>query len=150
MFRNHHRSRHVPPDVVSATMDLLARLGGPDAVTAVTDALYDRLLADPELGPLFATTHMPDQRQRLTAYLLAMCVGEEAVPAARLRAAHAEQGVTDRHFSIMAGHLADLLGDLEVESEAAADLLDLIAERRADVVSGSLVAGTWEPVDPSV
>lgn len=131
-------------------MDLLARLGGPAAIARVTDALYDRLLADPEIGPLFAATHMPEQRLRLTVYLVAACAAQEALPADRLRVAHYNQGVTDRHFSIMAGHLADLLAEAGVDAEAAADLLDLVAARRADVVSDSSVATTWSPIDPDV
>lgn len=116
-------------------MDLLDRLGGPAAIRAVTDHLYDRLLADDEIGPLFATTHMPEMRRRLGDYLIGACTGEITVSAERLRAAHAEHEVNDRHFSIMASHLADLLDDAGVDAESAADLLDLIATRRDDVVN---------------
>lgn len=130
---------------------LLERLGGPDVVRRVADALYDRLLADDELGPLFTSTHMATQRQALADYLCAASDGHGEVGAgARLRAAHAQQQVTDRHFSIMAGHLADVLEAMEVDAEVAADLLDLVAERRGDVVSGSAVADAWEPLDPTV
>jgi hypothetical protein len=73
-----------------------------------------------------------------------------AVPAARLRAAHQRQGVTDRHFSILAGYLADLVVELELDADAAADLLDLVASRRGDVVSDSRVADSWGPIDPTV
>jgi hemoglobin len=131
-------------------MDLLARLGGPAALGRVTDALYERLLADREIGPLLAATHMPAQRERFTAYLVAASRGDEGIPVERLRVAHYGQGVTDRHFSIMAGHLADVLAALGIDAEAAADLLDLIAARRADIVSGSLVAESWDPIDPTV
>ena len=131
---------------MSTEMHLLERLGGPAALRAITDRLYDRLLVDDELGPVFATTHMPTLRGKLADYLVGACVGEVRVSAERLRAAHAAHHVTDRHFSIMASHLADLLDEDGVDSDTAADLLDLIASRRADIVSGSAVAGA-DPFD---
>lgn len=134
---------------MAATDTTLVRLGGSAVVAQVADALYDRLLADDELGPLFASTHMPTQRVALADYLCAALAGDESGAPDRLRAAHAEQHVTDRHFSIMAGHLADALDELGVDAELAADVLDLVAERRADVVSGSAVAESWDPLDPT-
>lgn len=137
-------------DVVSPPMDLLTRLGGPTVIRAVSDALYDRLLADDELGPIFTTTHVPTLRLRLADYLIGACVGEVRVSSSRLRAAHAGHDVNDRHFSIMASHLADLLDEMAVDPETSADLLDLIASRRGDVVSGSHVVDEWDPYDNDV
>lgn len=137
-------------DLISPPMDLLGRLGGPTAIRSVSDELYDRLLADDELGPIFASTHVPTLRQRLADYLIGACVGEVRVSAERLRQAHAEHDVNDRHFSIMASHLADLLDDRGVDPDTAADLLDLIASRRADVVSDSHVADEWAPQDRTI
>lgn len=131
-------------------MTLLDRLGGATPVADLAHALYDRLLADDEIGPLFADTHMPTQRQVLATYLVAAFSDGDTVPAERLRAAHREHGVDDRHFSIMAGHVADILDDLGVDSETAADVLDAIAALRSDIVSESVVAGTWDVVDPEV
>jgi hemoglobin len=131
-------------------MDLLVRLGGPTAIRAVADGLYDRLLADDELGPVFASTHMPTMRQRLADYLVGACAGEVTVSAERLRAAHAKHDVNDRHFSIMASHLADLLDDAGIDGDTAADLLDLIADRRGDVVSRSHVVDEWDPLDDTI
>lgn len=117
-------------------------------VRSVTDALYDRLLADDEIGPLFAETHLPVQRAAMAAYLVALCSGTASSAGERLRLAHADHDVTDRHFSIMASHLADVLAAAGADEEAAADLLELVASRRADVVSESAVADSWLPVDP--
>lgn len=128
--------------------DLLTRLGGPDAVRAVANGLYDRLLVDDEIGPLFAETHMPTMRERLAEYLIAALEGREAVSAKRLRAAHAEHQVDDRHFSILASHLVDLLEDARVDPDTAADLLEFIASKRTDIVSHSVVAGGGDPIDP--
>jgi hemoglobin len=145
--------RHRPPPrrgVVSAPMNLLERIGGPSTIRTVADGLYDRLLADDELGPVFSSTHMPTMRQRLADYLVGACAGEVTVSAERLRAAHARHDVNDRHFSIMASHLADLLADSGIDDDTAADLLDLIAHRRGDVVSHSHVVEEWDPYDDSI
>lgn len=118
--------------------DLLGRLGGAPGVARITDALYDRLLTDPATGPLFAATHLPDQRQRLTAYLVAACAGTVAVAAERLRVAHMAQGVHDGHVDRMLVHLADVLAEQHVDAAAGADLLALVESCRSHVVSGSL------------
>ncbi|MGK2947239.1 MAG: group I truncated hemoglobin [Acidimicrobiales bacterium] len=131
-------------------MELLERLGGPMGVRSVTDALYDRLLADDEIGPLFAETHLPVQRAAMAAYLVALCSGTASSAGERLRLAHVDQGVTDRHFSIMTSHLADVLGAAHADEEAAADLLELVTSRRADVVSVPTVADSGLPLDPGV
>lgn len=131
-------------------MNLLDRLGGAEPVTRLADALYDRLLVDDEVGQLFAETHMPTQRQALAAYLVGAFSGAETVSAERLREAHRNHGVDDRHFSIMAGHLADLLDEAGVDADTAADVLDMVASLRGDIVSESVVAGTWDVVDPDV
>ncbi|HWL45396.1 MAG TPA: hypothetical protein VNQ73_20810 [Ilumatobacter sp.] len=116
-------------------MDLLGRLGGAAALAGVTEALYEQLLADPEVGPLFAATHLPEQRHRFAEYLVAACRGNEPTPSQRLHVAHYDQGVTDRHFAIMHGCLTDVLTTAGFDAAATAELLDLIIARRADVVS---------------
>ncbi|MCB0955157.1 MAG: group 1 truncated hemoglobin [Ilumatobacteraceae bacterium] len=120
---------------------LLERLGGTGAIQQVATALYARLMADDEVGPLFRDTHMPMQRDKLAAYLVEACGGPLRDAAVSLRTAHAEHQVTDRHFSIMASHLVDLLEELGADPDAAAEFLDLIAARRGDVVSHSQIAG---------
>lgn len=129
-------------------MSLLERLGGPEPVTRLANALYDRLLVDAEVGLLFAETHMPTQREALAAYLVGAFSGAPTVSSGRLRDAHREHGVNDRHFSIMASHVADLLEEMSVDADTAADVLDAVAGLRGDIVSQSAVAGAWEIVDP--
>lgn len=130
------------------SMSLLDRIGGPEPVTRLAHALYDRLLADSEVGQVFAETHMPTQREALAVYLIGAFSGVPSVSGERLREAHREHDVNDRHFSIMASHLADLLGEMSVDADTAADVLDAVAGLRGDIVSESVVAGTWEILDP--
>ena len=129
-------------------MNLLERVGGGDAVRTLANALYDRLLVDDVIGEKFTETHMPTQREALAVYLIGAFAGEPTVSAERLRDAHREHDVNDRHFSILAGHLADLLHEAGLDADVAADVLDAVAELRGDIVSESAIAGTWDVVDP--
>jgi hemoglobin len=52
-----------------AGAELLARLGGEDAVRAIVAEWYPHVLADPRLGPLFGAGH-PDHVDHLTALLV--------------------------------------------------------------------------------
>ena len=86
-------------------------------------------------------------RQRLAEYLTGACVGEGSVSAERLRKAHAEHDVNDRHFSILASNLADILAESSIDDDTAADFLDMIADHRGDIVSRSHVVAEWDPYD---
>jgi hypothetical protein len=48
---------------------LFARLGGADAVYAVTSELFDRLLADPHLGHFFEADTLPKHKKIVAAFI---------------------------------------------------------------------------------
>lgn len=119
------------PGTRPSTLD---RLGGPDAIAIAVTALYDRVWADPELGPYFHLTDRAVQRQRMRELLL-LALGEEAhVSLDALRAAHAGRGITHRQFSILAGHLADTLEELGFGGDEVDDVLAVVASARPAVV----------------
>ena len=112
----------------------LDRLGGPDAIAIAVTGLYERVWADPELGPYFHRTDRVLQRQRMRELLLLALGAEAQMSLEALRAAHAGRGITHRQFSILAGHLADTLDDLGFGAEEVDDVLALVASAREAVV----------------
>lgn len=120
--------------VDTSTETPFTRLGGQDGVAAAVEELYDRIWADPELGPFFHRTDQVAQRKRLTQLLSSALGGPDDYTGKGLREAHAGRGITHRHFSLLASHAADVLADRGLEDEVVDDVLDYLASARLEVV----------------
>lgn len=111
------------------------RLGGEPAIAAVVDELYRRAIADEELGQYFHSTNLDAQRLKLTEMIAEALGGPTAPWLSGLREAHSGRGVTHRHFSLMAAHLIDVLGEHGVDEEEQNTLMNWIAAGRDAVVA---------------
>lgn len=110
------------------------RLGGAVAIARLVGALYDRVQADPELAPYFHTTDMDSQRRRLGEMLTDVLGGPSAPWILDLRTAHLGRGVSNRHFSLLCGHLIDVLAVAGVETDDADDVVEWVGRARPVVV----------------
>jgi hemoglobin len=120
--------------VETSTETPYQRIGGHDGIQRAVDALYVRVWADPELGPYFHRTDKDAQRVRLTNLLSSALGGPDTYTGKGLHEAHAGRGITHRHFSLLASHLADVLADLDVDEDTVDDVLSFIASARDEVV----------------
>ena len=86
------------------------RLGGSSALRLVTEAFYQKVLADEELAPYFAFVAM-DRLTAMQASFLTMAFGgPDQYEGRGLREAHARlRDLDDRHFDKVVGYLADTL-----------------------------------------
>jgi hemoglobin len=117
----------------TTTATLHDLLGG-DAVRAVVDGLYDRLLADPVLAPYFRGTDMRAHRRHVARFVAA-AAGGPAYRGPSIRDAHAGRGIGRGHFDATAAHLVAVLEAYAVPDELAAELLAAVAAVADDVVS---------------
>jgi hemoglobin len=67
---------------------LYGRLGGHDAIRAVVDEFYDRLSADPQLGPFFEDADLERLRRTQTDFLCEAAGGPERYDGPGVREAH--------------------------------------------------------------
>ena len=93
------------------------RLGGRDAVEAVVDEFYDRILADESLAPFFEGVPMARLRAHQVAFLSAVTGGPDDYDGDDMRAVHAHLDLTGDHFDAVAGHLVDALRACDVPEE---------------------------------
>jgi hemoglobin len=96
---------------------LYERLGGRDAVEAVVDEFYDRVLADPQLAPYFADVDMDQQRAHQTAFISAVAGGPAEYDGDDMREAHDHLDLSASDFAAVAGHLDDALAACGVDDE---------------------------------
>ena len=68
-----------------STEAIFDRIGGVDAVAAVVDMFYERVLADPTLAYFFDGVNMELQKERQRQFITEAWVGRRATRAARCR-----------------------------------------------------------------
>jgi hemoglobin len=90
---------------------LFEQLGGVDGVEQIVRVMYDRVLQDPELAPLFANADLERLRRMQFQFVAAALGGPVVYTGQELRKAHARVGVTDHAFAKFCGHLADAMDE---------------------------------------
>jgi hemoglobin len=116
---------------------LYQRVGGETAIMAAATLFYDKVLADPELAPFFASLDMEKQVSKQVAFLSWAFGGPERYAFRPLGEAHARLralGLTDLHFDRVAGHLGDTLRELGVQDELIEEALRIVEGTRAEVL----------------
>lgn len=120
--------------MTTSDSSLFARLGGAEAIEAVTAEFYRRVLADPLLAPHFDGVDMARQAGMLTAFLALATGGTEQYRGRDLRAAHADLKIGDDEFDAVVTHLGAALTDAGVSDSLIAEVVVVAASVRKDVL----------------
>jgi hemoglobin len=115
-------------------MTLHEDIGGEDAIAAVVDDFYDRVLADESLAPHFEGTSMDELRDHQRQFLGMVTGGPVEYSGADMRAAHRHLALSDDDFDAVAGHLDAALRDNGVADDHVAAILDEVESLRDDVL----------------
>ena len=111
------------------------RLGGHEAIEAVVEDFYVRVLADDQLRGFFAGTNMNRLKGKQVEFFAAALGGPEPYTGAAMKQVHQGRGITMHHFSLVAGHLADALAAAAVPSETVTEILSAIAPLAPEIAS---------------
>jgi hemoglobin len=109
-------------------------LGGKPALSAVVDAFYQRILADPLTAHFFASTNMDRQRQHLTVFLMLALGGPNTYSGRSMEKAHAGLGITKADFGAVAGHLVQTLEALQVPQVHIDSVVERVASLEGNIV----------------
>jgi hemoglobin len=117
---------------------LYKRLGGYDALAAVTDDFLGRLAADPSLGRFFVG-HSKDSlgrvRQLIVDQLCAATGGPCVYIGRDMKTAHDGMGITDADWDGMVEHLKATLDKFKVPKPEQDDTLAAINGLKKDIVA---------------
>ncbi|WP_225728152.1 MULTISPECIES: group 1 truncated hemoglobin [unclassified Nocardia] len=113
------------------------QIGGHEALEAVVDDFYVRVLADGQLAPFFSGTNMPRLKGRQVEFFAAALGGPDPYTGAPMKQIHQGRGITMDHFNLVAGHLTDALSDAGVPPELVAEIIGAVAPLADDIASGS-------------
>ncbi len=111
------------------------RIGGREAIEAVVEDFYVRVLADDQLCGFFSGTNMNRLKGRQVEFFADALGGPEPYTGASMKQVHQGRGITMRHFSLVAGHLADALAAAGVPAETVTEILCAIAPLAPDIAS---------------
>jgi hemoglobin len=121
--------------VQTAAPTLYEQLGGAEAIGAVVDDFYARVLADDGLRPVFAGVDMNRLRHHQARFIGYALGGPNQYAGRSMRVAHAGLGISAAQFAAVAGHLTASLGAFAVPSHLIDQVIAHVARLKGDVVA---------------
>ena len=125
------------PAAQTAAQDLLQRLGGYDALAAVSDDFIARLATDPKEGRFFVGFSADSQariRQHIVDFLCVATGGPCKYTGRDMETAHTGLHITDEDWDIAVKHLGETLDKFKVPAREQQDVVSAIAPLKSKIV----------------
>ncbi len=114
---------------------LFQRIGGEPAILLAVNVFYEKLSTDDDVSHFFENLDL-DKLAKKQASFMSMAFGGPVDNDVRdLTEAHANLNLTDHHFDVVAGHLADTLKEIGVAPDLQEEVLNIVEGTR-DAVLG--------------
>jgi len=116
---------------------LYKRLGGYDALAAVTDDFITRLATDPKVGRFFvgASADTKKKIRQLVVDQLCAATGGPCLYIGRdMKTAHKGLGITEEDWNISVGHLVATLNKFKVPEKEQKEVAAALSTLKADIV----------------
>jgi hemoglobin len=120
-----------------AAESLYKRLGGYDALAAVTDEFIGRLVTDKTLGRFFggASDDSKKRIRQLVVDQLCAATGGPCIYIGRsMKTVHTGLGITEDDWTIAVKHLTDTLNKFKVPKPEQDELFKIVGTLKADIV----------------
>ncbi|MBD3146261.1 group I truncated hemoglobin [Microbispora bryophytorum] len=116
------------------------RIGGSDAVAAVVDEFYARIVADPMLRGYFADVDMAKLNAHQRSFVAAALGGPREYRGKSMDEAHAGLGVTAEEFEQVVSHLVGALESCGIDTETIGSVAGALAPLKVQVVQSTVAA----------
>src|SRR6266851_8080312 len=116
---------------------LYARLGGYDAIAAVSDNLLPRLMGDPRLGRFWqhrAEDSLRREKQLLIDFLCASAGGPLLYVGRDMKTSHCGMGISESDWQAFLVHLEATLDGFAVPAAERAEVLGFVNSTKPDIV----------------
>ena len=133
---------------------LYERLGGIDALTAVTRAFEERAAKDDRISQKFARTNLDRLTKEFVDQLCQASGGPCTYSGLDMTVAHTNMGVTSGEFNAFMEDLVAVLDDFKVGKAEQDELLNLIRPMRGEIVTvdssqvGTPLPAAFSPAPP--
>ncbi len=115
---------------------IFQKIGGLPAVNAAVDIFYKKVLEDESISHFFKGVDMDIQKQKQKAFLAFVFGGPVKYEGKDMRAAHAHlDGLNEKHFGAVAGHLIDTLKELNVTQDLIDEIVKIAVRVKDDVLN---------------
>ena len=114
---------------------LFDKLGGKSSITAVVDTFYELVLNHPDVAPFFAETNMKKQKLHQANFISFALGGPNEYTGRGLREAHANMGLTELEFNVIAQLLAEALKKHGVGDDDIKKALEIVGSTKNDVLN---------------
>jgi hemoglobin len=114
---------------------LYQQIGGQDALSAVVDDFYDRVLADAELAVFFKGTNKSRLKGMQVEFFSAALGGPDEYRGRSMKEVHRGRGIARHHFDLVAKYLTESLLAAGVPKETAQTVIGAIAPLSPDIVT---------------
>jgi hemoglobin len=125
------------PQAAQAQPSLYKRLGGYDAIAAVTDDFLGRLAKDPQLGKFFVghnTESLERIRQHIVDFLCNATGGPCLYTGRDMKTAHTGLHITEAEWNAAAQDLVQSLDKFKVPEQEKTDVLNAITGLKSQIV----------------
>ena len=125
------------PQQAAAKDSLYKRLGGYDALAAVTDDFIGRLATDPKEGRFFvglSTDSKTRVRQHIVDFLCVATGGPCKYTGRDMATAHTGLGITEEDWTITVKHLGETLNKFNVPADLQQEVVNAIAPLKSQIV----------------
>lgn len=119
------------------TETLYDRLGGREAIAAVVDRFYDRVLEDEQVAHHFEDVDMDHQRAQQTDFVVALAGGPGEYAGTDMETAHDHLEITPTEFAAIVDHLEAALEAFDVPAEDRDAVLEAVGEYEDAIVSAT-------------
>ena len=113
---------------------IYAQIGGAEALEAVVEDFYNRVLGDADLAGFFSGTNMARLKGKQVEFFAAALGGPNPYTGASIRQVHQGRGITLHHFNLVATHLSSTLEAAGVPAAMIAQIIGAIAPLADDIV----------------
>lgn len=130
-------SAQTPAKSAQSTDKLYKRLGGYDAIAAVTDDFIGRLAADKQLARFLVGLSADSQKRlrQLVVDQLCEATGGPCIYTGRpMKTSHAGLGITESDWQLTVKHLVATLDKFKVPEKEKNELLAIASSLKADIV----------------
>jgi hemoglobin len=124
---------------------LYQRLGGYDAIAAVTDDFIGRMAADPQLGRFFvghSEGSLKKIRQLVVDQLCEATGGPCYYTGRDMKSAHAGMGISEADWDAAVNHLVATLEKFQVPQREKDEVLGAVSSFKADIVTRPMSPAT--------
>ena len=126
-----------PGPTLPSNASLYKRLGGYDALAAVTDDFLGRMLGDPKMAAYFENVDergLQRVRQMIVDQLCAATGGPCVYVGGDMPTVHKDMQISETAWTVAVGYLTDTLTKFQVPEREKAEVLGFVSSLKSDIV----------------